>query len=85
MNFEKGWRENGKGGQVCVKVFVVNLATFFRAIGFSTMKGPFERWMPFVGYFVSSSKPLNKLMEGPNIFLLLNSNFGHWIPPSIGI
>jgi len=56
VSFEKGVRENGKGGWVCVRVFVVNLATFFRAIGFSTMKGPFESSVPFVGYFVTILK-----------------------------
>jgi hypothetical protein len=52
VSFEKGVKEKGKGGWVCVRVFVVNLATFFRAIGFSKMKSPFERWVSFVGYFV---------------------------------
>jgi hypothetical protein len=59
VSFEKGLRENGKGGWVCVKVFVLNLTIFFRAIGFSTIKGPFERWVPFVGYFVIILKTVN--------------------------
>ncbi len=60
MSFERGVRENGKGGWVCVRVFVVNLPTFFKAIAFSTMKGPFERWVPFVSYFVIIFKTVKK-------------------------